>query len=105
MAAYGERSERGDREERPRRGNRDRERDSGGDEGGDFRRKRPRPPLDLEFVYKEIDTLRQFIGEGGRIVPSRINRLNRTQQRSLATHVKRARMLALLPIADSHRIP
>lgn len=86
----------GDREERGGRGG---DRD---DKGGGSWRKRERPPLDLIVDYKDIETLRPFISEGGRIVPSRVNRLNRKQQRVLQAEVKRARQLALLPISDRH---
>jgi small subunit ribosomal protein S18 len=93
------RGDRGDRGDRGGRGD-DRDDDKGG-KGGSWRR-RERPPLDLIVDYKDIETLRPFISEGGRIVPSRVNRLNRKQQRVLQGEVKRARQLALLPISDRH---
>ncbi|MBC7385428.1 MAG: 30S ribosomal protein S18 [Cryobacterium sp.] len=98
----GDREERGgrgggDREERGGRGGGDRD-----DKGGGSWRRRERPPLDLIVDYKDIETLRPFIAEGGRIVPSRVNRLNRKQQRVLQGEIKRARQLALLPISDRH---
>jgi len=90
-----------------RQASRDSQRDGrDGDErssrGGGFARRRPRPPADLRFDYKDVELLKQFISEGGRIVPARVSRLNRKQQRELTQEVKRARQLALLPIADSH---
>jgi small subunit ribosomal protein S18 len=86
------------------------ERGSRGDRGGDREekggswRRRERPPLDLIVDYKDIETLRPFISEGGRIVPSRVSRLNRKQQRILQAEVKRARQLALLPVSDRHTV-
>lgn len=65
-------------------------------------RKRERPPVDMILDYKDVETLRSFISEGGRIVPSRVNRLNRTQQRDITAQIKRARQLALLPMSDRH---
>jgi small subunit ribosomal protein S18 len=53
--------------------------------------------------YKDLDTLRQFIGESGKIVPSRITGATARVQRALAKEVKRARFLALLPYTDSHK--
>jgi small subunit ribosomal protein S18 len=91
---------------RGERGNRDRDRerdDDGGRDGGGFGRRRQRPPLDMIFDYKDPETLKPFVGEGGRIVPARVSRLSRGQQLRLAIEIKRARQLALLPIADSHR--
>jgi small subunit ribosomal protein S18 len=55
-----------------------------------------------EVDYKDINTLKQFIGESGKIVPSRITGTKARYQRQLATAVKRARYLALLPYTDNH---
>lgn len=55
-----------------------------------------------EVDYKDIDLLKQFIGETGKIVPSRITGTKARYQRQLATAVKRARFLALLPYTDNH---
>ncbi|NKC00222.1 MAG: 30S ribosomal protein S18 [Pseudomonadales bacterium] len=56
-----------------------------------------------EIDYKDLDTLRQFIGETGKIVPSRITGTSARFQRRLAAEVKRARFLALLPYTDQHK--
>ena len=56
-----------------------------------------------EIDYKDLDGLRQFIGETGKIVPSRITGASARFQRNLATEVKRARYLALLPYTDQHK--
>jgi len=55
-----------------------------------------------EIDYKDLNLLRQNVTETGKIVPSRITGTSAKYQRQLATAVKRARFLALLPYSDSH---
>ena len=55
-----------------------------------------------EVDYKDIGMLRNYIAETGKIVPSRITGTRSRYQRQLATAIKRARYLALLPYSDSH---
>lgn len=55
-----------------------------------------------EIDYKDLDMLKQYISETGKIVPSRITGTKAKYQRQLATAVKRARFLALLPYTDAH---
>ncbi|WP_223670833.1 30S ribosomal protein S18 [Kangiella shandongensis] len=55
-----------------------------------------------EIDYKDIATLKNYITETGKIVPSRITGTSAKYQRQLAGAVKRARFLALLPYTDSH---
>ena len=55
-----------------------------------------------EIDYKDLATLRNYITETGKIVPSRITGTRARYQRQLATAVKRARFLALLPYTDRH---
>lgn len=55
-----------------------------------------------EIDYKDLDTLRNYVTETGKIVPSRITGTKMRYQRQLATAVKRARYLALLPYTDKH---
>jgi small subunit ribosomal protein S18 len=55
-----------------------------------------------EIDYKDLETLKEFISETGKIVPSRITGTKAKYQRQLATAIKRARFLALLPFCDSH---
>lgn len=57
-----------------------------------------------EIDYKDLNTLRQYITETGKIVPSRITGTKAKYQRQLATAIKRARFLALLPYSDQHRV-
>jgi small subunit ribosomal protein S18 len=52
--------------------------------------------------YKDVHLLRKFITENGKIVPSRITGTKARFQRLLATAIKRARFLALLPYTDKH---
>ncbi|HMA98586.1 MAG TPA: 30S ribosomal protein S18 [Wenzhouxiangella sp.] len=52
--------------------------------------------------YKDVDLLKDFVSETGKIVPSRITGTKAKYQRQLATAVKRARYLALLPYSDNH---
>ena len=56
----------------------------------------------VEIDYKDLNILKQYVGESGKIVPSRITGTKARYQRQLATAVKRARFLALLPYTDNH---
>ena len=56
-----------------------------------------------EIDYKDLDTLKEYVTETGKIVPSRITGTNAKYQRQLAKAVKRARYLSLLPYSDAHR--
>ncbi len=53
--------------------------------------------------YKDLELLKQYIGETGKIVPSRITGTSARNQRLLAQEVKRARYLSLLPYTDQHK--
>ena len=52
----------------------------------------------IEIDYKDLDTLKNYITETGKIVPSRITGTSAKYQRQLARAVKRARFLAFCPI-------
>lgn len=52
--------------------------------------------------YKDIDTLKNYIMENGRMVPSRITGTSARFQRQLSAAIKIARYLALLPYCDTH---
>jgi small subunit ribosomal protein S18 len=52
--------------------------------------------------YKDINTLKGYITETGKIVPSRITGTKSRYQRQLSLAIKRARFLALLPYSDTH---
>ncbi len=57
---------------------------------------KPGDPID----YKDIDLLKKFITERGKILPRRLTGLMAQQQRDLTNAVKRARILALLPFVN-----
>ena len=52
--------------------------------------------------YKEIDVLKDFVNENGKIIPARITGTTSGFQRQLSVAIKRARFLALLPYTDLH---
>lgn len=56
-----------------------------------------------EIDYKDIATLKNYITESGKIVPSRITGTRAKYQRQLARAIKRARYLSLLPYTDRHQ--
>ena len=56
-----------------------------------------------EIDYKDLDLLAPYISETGKIVPSRITGTSARYQRQLATAIKRARYLALVPYTDQHK--
>ena len=55
-----------------------------------------------EIDYKDLETLKEYVTETGKIVPSRITGTSAKYQRQLSTAVKRARYIALLPYTDQH---
>ena len=55
-----------------------------------------------EVDYKDINILKDFINENGKIIPARITGTAAGYQRQLSTAIKRARFLALLPYTDLH---
>ncbi len=54
--------------------------------------------------YKDIDDLRDFVGENGKITPARLTGTRAFYQRQLTVAIKRARFLALVPYSDKHRV-
>ena len=55
-----------------------------------------------EIDYKDLTMLKNYITETGKIIPSRLSGTRARYQRQLATAIKRARYLALLPYSDAH---
>jgi small subunit ribosomal protein S18 len=55
-----------------------------------------------QIDYKDIDVLKDFVQENGKIMPARITGTKARYQRQLSTAIKRARFLALLPYTDLH---
>jgi small subunit ribosomal protein S18 len=57
----------------------------------------------VEYIdYKDLATLKGYVTETGKIVPSRITGTKSFYQRQLAVAIKRARFLSLLPYTDQH---
>ena len=52
--------------------------------------------------YKDVDTLKDFVQENGKIMPARLTGTRAHYQRQVDTAIKRARYLALLPYTDLH---
>ena len=55
-----------------------------------------------EVDYKDVEILKDFINENGRIIPARITGTKTHFQRQLSVAIKRARYLALLPYTAEH---
>jgi small subunit ribosomal protein S18 len=55
-----------------------------------------------EIDYKDIEVLKDFVNENGKIIPARITGTKAHYQRQLSTAIKRARFLALIPYTDVH---
>jgi small subunit ribosomal protein S18 len=60
-----------------------------------------KPELVSEIDYKNVDFLRQFLTERGKILASRISGTSCRYQRLLAREIKKARAMALLPYSKS----
>ncbi len=66
-----------------------------------FQRRRPRQLVPDYIDWKDVDYLRRFIPERGKIMPRRISGVTAKDQRRIAKAIKRARTMALLPfVAD-----
>ena len=87
------------------------DRDKGGEEGGSGdRRYFSRPKIcafctdkNLKINYKHGDMLRRYVTEEGKIRPRRQTGTCAKHQRDLASSVKRARNIALLPYVGGGR--
>ena len=94
----GDRGDRGDRGERGGGG--------GGGGGSRFSRRKKFCRFTAEGIthidYKDLGTLKGYVSETGKIVPSRITGTKSFYQRQLAVAIKRARFLSLLPYTDQH---
>ncbi|NLC24066.1 30S ribosomal protein S18 [Oxalobacter vibrioformis] len=53
--------------------------------------------------YKDIETLKDFVQENGKIMPARLTGTRAIYQRQVDTAIKRARFLALLPYTSLHQ--
>jgi small subunit ribosomal protein S18 len=72
-----------------------------GDRPRRYQRRRPRQVVPEYVDWKDVDFLRQFVPERGKIMPRRISGISAKDQRRIAKAIKRARAMALLPfVAD-----
>ena len=55
-----------------------------------------------EIDYKDLNILKNYVSESGKIIPSRISGTKTRYQRQLSTAIKRARYLSLVPYSDAH---
>jgi small subunit ribosomal protein S18 len=66
-----------------------------------YQRRRPRNVVPDYIDWKDVDFLKNFIPERGKIMPRRISGISAKDQRRIAKAIKRARTMALLPfVAD-----
>lgn len=68
-----------------------------------FRRRKTCPlsgPKAPKIDYKDVKLLKRFTSERGKIIPRRITAVSSKKQRELATAIKRARNIALIPFVD-----
>ena len=55
-----------------------------------------------QIDYKDVELLKDFLQESGKIMPARLTGTKAHYQRQLDTAIKRARFLALVPYTDLH---
>ncbi len=79
----------------------------GGRSGGrrsNFRGRKPSSfyseKIEAGLDYKDIDVLKLFISDRGKIRPRRQTGISATEQHKVAQAIKRARHMALLPFVD-----
>jgi len=65
-----------------------------------YQRRRPRQVVPDYVDWKDVDLLRQFVPERGKIMPRRISGITAKDQRRIATAIKRARSMAMLPFVQ-----
>ena len=56
--------------------------------------------LPKKFDYKDVNLLKQFVTETGKIIPARVTGVSASNQRKLTRYIKIARFLALIPFTD-----
>lgn len=57
----------------------------------------------VDVSYHDVDTLKKYITETGKIIPSRVTGTTAKNQRRLSKSIRLARFLALLPYCDQHK--
>jgi len=60
--------------------------------------------INQKIDYKDIDLLKLFVTEQGKILPRRATGVTVQQQRQISKAIKRARVLSLLPFVASNSI-
>lgn len=83
---------------------RDMEEEGRGEKSGGGMRRRKTCPFSVDngptIDYKDVDMLKRYVSDRGKLLPSRITGVSAKYQRQLTAAVKRARQLALLPYTD-----
>tara|TARA_B100001248_G_scaffold111793_1_gene83551 strand:- start:1902 stop:2111 length:210 start_codon:yes stop_codon:yes gene_type:complete len=59
--------------------------------------------LPNKYDYKNVNLLKQFITETGKIIPARVTGVSASNQRKITRYIKIARFLALIPYTDMHK--
>ena len=59
--------------------------------------------LPKKFDYKNVNLLKKFISETGKIIPARVTGITSSKQRKITRYIKIARFLALIPYTDTHK--
>ena len=59
--------------------------------------------LPKKFDYKDVNLLKQFITETGKIIPARVTGISASNLRKITRYIKIARYLALIPYTDMHK--
>ena len=59
--------------------------------------------LPKNFDYKDVNLLKQFITETGKIIPARVTGISASNHRKTTRYIKIARYLALIPYTDMHK--
>lgn len=67
-----------------------------------FSRHKKSVSTEIDVDYKDVETLKRYLSETGKIIPSRITATKAGFQRRLSIAIKRARYLALIQYCDRH---
>ncbi len=58
---------------------------------------------DLQISYKDVDLIRKYLTDRGKIISRRLSGVTAQQQRQISNAIKRARYLGLLPVGAAKR--
>ena len=73
----------------------------------EFKRRKRRPKVKFkieELSYKNVELLKNFMNDKGKISPARVTGLDAKLQRKVAKEIKRARQIALLPYTKIEKL-